>query len=237
MTPKLKSLWHICAYHAANMLARIFMRCFMRVRVTGRENLPDRGAFLLVCNHISHFDPPLLASTIRRKIAWVVALDMYAHPLGDFYFRAIESVPVNRTETDRRAVRLILQRFRRGEIVGLFPEGGIRAGASSVLGGAPLDEAVGALAQLGRVVVAPCVILGADKLYAWRAWLWNTTIDIRFGKPVSGGSGKAPDVRKQITREVSETMRRLVEELQKDFNLEERDLPMTPQERWEEAET
>ena len=128
LTQKLKTIWHRVAYQMASMSARLFLPCFLRIRVTGRQHLPRQGPFLLICNHISHFDPPLLASTIWRKITWVVALDMYANPLAWAYFTAIESIPVHRTETDRKAPRAILKRFRRGEIVGLFPEGGIRAG-------------------------------------------------------------------------------------------------------------
>jgi 1-acyl-sn-glycerol-3-phosphate acyltransferase len=229
---KFKAAWHMLAYQAASMGARLFLRCFMRVRVTGREHLP-RGSFLLICNHISHFDPPLLASTLWRKVAWVVALDMYAHPVGAAYFTAIESIPVDRTQTDRKAPREILKRFKRGEIVGLFPEGGIRAGTSSVIGGAPMDEAVGALAQLGQVPVVSCVILGADKLYAWRAWLWRTTIDIRFGSAIKVDAKS--DGRRDITREVTRTMCKLVEELKVQFHLQEKDLPKTPQERWGKA--
>ena len=235
---KLKTIGHTVAYQMASMSARLFLRCFMRIRVTGRQHLPRQGPYLLVCNHISHFDSPLLASTIWRKIAWVVALDMYAHPLNWAYFTAIESIPVHRTKTDWKAPRAILKRFRRGEIVGLFPGGGIRAGSMSVLGGAPMDEAVGALACLGHVPVVPCVILGADKLYAWRAWLWNTTIDIRFGPPVNIQEGESSsDARQRVTRLVTGTMCGLVEELKTEFALQERDLPQTPQERWKEAGT
>ncbi|MBI4024418.1 MAG: 1-acyl-sn-glycerol-3-phosphate acyltransferase [Verrucomicrobia bacterium] len=231
----LKTAWHKVAYQAASISARLFLRSFTRIRVTGRAHLPQRGPFLLVCNHISHFDPPLLASVIWRKVAWVVALDMYAHPVGWAYFTAIESIPVDRTQTDRRAPREILRRFRRGEIVGLFPEGGIRAGPASVLGGAAMDETVGGLAHLGQVPVIPCVILGSDKLYAWRAWLWRTTIDIRFGPAVHSQGESSADARRGMTHRVVETMVRLVEELKAEFALQERDLPKTPQERWAEA--
>jgi len=232
MTSALKKAWHIVAYQTASMISCCFLRCFMRVRVTGREHLPRRGACLLICNHISHFDPPLLASSIWRKVAWVVALDMYEHPLGWAYFTAIESIPVDRKQTDRKAVRAILKRFQKGEMVGLFPEGGIRAGKDSILGGATLDESVGAIAQLGRVPVIPCVILGADKLYVRRAWRWKTTIDIRFGRPVPCEGESA---RREVTERVAEAMRCLVEELKTEFNLRENDLPKTPQERWQSA--
>ncbi len=228
----LKSAGHVVAYYTATLLSGTFFRCFMRVRITGRGHLPSKGPFLVVANHISHFDPPLLASALRRKVAWVVALDMYAHPIGAAYFNAIESIPVDRKQTDMKAPRAILKRFQRGDIVGLFPEGGIRAGASSVLGGAPLDEAVAALARLGKVPVVPCVILGADKLYAWRAWLWRTTIDIRFGRPMTVEGKSSTTAREQATLQIPEAMRKLVGELRSEFSLGEDDLPKTPQERW-----
>ena len=231
---KLKSWWHVIAYHTASKLAFLGTRAFIRVRVTGREHLPRQGPYLLVCNHISHFDPPILASSICRKIAWVVALDMYAHPVGWAYFTAIESIPVDRQKTDRMVARAMLRRLQQGEIVGLFPEAGIRSGAASVLGGAPLDEAVGSLARLGRVPVVPVVILGADKLYVRKAWFWRTTVDLRFGPAVPWDmDGEHPEI--EITQKARETMLRLAEDLKRKFGLTEKDLPKTAQERWGEG--
>lgn len=220
-------------------MVRIIFGTTVRIRVTGREHLPKKGAYLLICNHISHFDPGILAAVMWRRVSWVVALDMFAHPVGDFFFRSIDSIPIDRQGTDRKAVKEILRRLKLGLPVGIFPEGGIRAGATSVLGGQPLDESVAGLAQLAGVAVVPCVVLGTDKLYAKPAWWFRTTLDFRFGPPVELSRDTSLDnkaIRADLTKRSEAAWHRLVGELRATFQLQADDMPKTPQERWAEAD-
>lgn len=223
----LRRLWHRVFYRCACTGWRLVLAAGARARVEGQENLPRGGPYILVCNHISHFDPPTIASLLSRKHAWVVALDMYAHPLAAWFFRGIESIAVDRKGSDREAVRQILNRLRRGEPVGLFPEAGIRSGATSVLGGQPFDDSVGGLAHVGRVPLVPAVILGTDKLYCLSAWRRRITILLRIGAPISPGGD-----RREMTRAVEAAVRSLAEALRLEHGLSDEDMPMTAQERW-----
>lgn len=232
-------MYHYCFYRCAQTLVRTILAPFVRIRVTGRHHLPKDGAYLLICNHISHFDPPILAAVMWRQMSWVVALEMFQHPVGDFFFRGIDSIPVDRDGADRAAVREIIRRLRAGRPVGLFPEGGIRSHEASVLGGQPMDESVGALAQLGHVPVVPCVVMGTDKLYAKRNWWWRTTLDFRFGPVIPLPADPAlssKDVRAEVTKQAESAWKQLSADLVTDFALQPDDMPMTAQERWAEAE-
>lgn len=221
------SLWHRAYYWCACAGWRLILLAGTRCRLEGRENLPRGGPYILVCNHISHFDPPTLAALLGRKHAWVVALDMYAHPAAAWFFRGIESIPVDRSGPDRSAVRAILMRLRRGEPIGLFPEAGIRSGGASVLGGAPLEETVGGLANAGGVPLVPAVILGTDKLYAPRAWLRRPGIFVAIGQPIQSGGDRV-----EMTRRTETAIRALAENLRRSHELSDLDMPMTAQERW-----
>lgn len=220
-------LWHRAFYRCACIGWRLVLACGARARIEGDENLPRGGPYILVCNHISHFDPPTLAAMLWRKHAWVVALDMYAHPVAACFFRGIESIPVDRRGADRGAVKAILKRLRRGEPVGLFPEAGIRSGATSVLGGVPFDETVGGLAQVAGVPVVPAVILGTDKLYCRKAWRRKTEVFVRVGEPIAPG-----DDRRETTRRAEVAVRALASDLKREHGLSDADMPMTAQERW-----
>lgn len=222
----LRRLWHRAYYRAACVLWRAVLLA-VRVRSEGAERLPRGTPYILVCNHISHFDPPTLAALLRRKHAWVVAADMYAHPLAAWFFRGIESIEVDRAAADLRTVREIVRRLKRGEPVGLFPEAGIRSGAASVLGGTPFDETVGGLACVAGVPLVPVVILGTDKLYSRGAWRRSTTLYVRVGNAI------APDgERTELSRRAAEAIRGLAAELRAAHGLGEEDMPMTAQERW-----
>ncbi len=128
------------------------------------------GAAVLVANHISHFDPLLLALAFDRVIDWMTTEEFYANRLVAPWLRAVNTFPVDRSRPDRRALRLGLERLRAGRIVGVFPEGGLRAGITSILGGAAPKSGATALARLAGAPIIPCVVLGADRLYAWRSW-------------------------------------------------------------------
>lgn len=226
----MQALWRKLFYHSANAAAWVLVRLFVRIRVTGRENLRRPPLYLLVCNHISHFDPAIVAGVVWEKVAWVVAKDMYAHPVGEFYFNSIDAICVDRQNPDRKAVKEMLRRFKRGESVGLYPEGGIRSGDTSILGGQPVDEAVGGFAQLARVPVVPAILVGADKLYCRSAWKWRTTVDMAFGEPIEP-QGLSRD---EITQKTAEAMRKLAQELRNAYGLKDDDFPKTAQERWAE---
>lgn len=238
ISTSLTRIYHTCFYRFAQLLVRIVFGTTVRIRVTGREHLPKSGPYLLICNHISHFDPGILAAVMWRQMSWVVALDMFAHPVGDFFFTSIDSIPVDRQESDRKAVREILRRLKQGRAVGIFPEGGIRAGETSILGGQPLDENVGAIAQLGQVPIVPAFVLGTDKLYAKRNWWFRTTLDFRFGPAIPLSTDPSLDnkaVRRDITARAESALHQLAGELRTEFDLQPDDFPKTAQERWADA--
>ena len=192
----------------------------------GVEATARPGAFILAANHISHFDPPLLAIAIRRKIDWMAMVELFENPIAGRWLCAIDSFPVNRGNVDRRAVRTAIARLKLGRAIGIFPEGGIRDGARSVLEGGPIRPGLGAIAQLGNAPVIPCVILGSDRLYACRTWrlFRRTTVWIGFGEPLyATGSGKR--AREDFDAALGGAMRQLMAELRDRFGLAAEDMP------------
>jgi len=104
-----------------------------RVRVLRRENPNRNDGFLLVANHISHFDPFIISSIVRRKIDWMAMAEFFPRPLLGFLLRAVDAFPADRDRADRATIRTAIERLKHGRIVGLFPEGGIRDGTRSLL--------------------------------------------------------------------------------------------------------
>ncbi len=190
---------------------------------------PD-GAAVLVANHISHFDPLFLAIAFDRTIDWMTTKEFYANRLAAAWLRAVNTFPVDRSHPDRRALRLGVERLRGRRVVGVFPEGGIRAGATSILGGAAPKSGATALARLAGVPIVPCIVLGTDRLYAKRSWwpgppripIW-TTIGAPF--PISDLDGEEADTR------MAEALRELAVATIAHFDLGPDDLPATPQHR------
>ncbi len=188
------------------------------------------GPAVLVANHISHFDPLFLAFGFDRTIDWMTTEEFYANRFWGAWLRAVDTFPVDRSRPDRRALRLGLERLRAGRMVGVFPEGGIRAGATSILEGAAPRSGAIALARLADVPIIPCVVLGTDRLYAKRSWRLappRTPVWIAIGAPFSVAGMKSDASIGRMTAAV----RNLYAETIAHFSLGPDDLPATPQHR------
>ena len=156
--------------------------------------------------------------------------EFYSNPFLGALLRALNTFPVDRTRPDHRALRLGVERLRAGRIIGVFPEGGIRAGATSILGGAAPKSGAAALARIAQVPIVPCLIFGSDRLYAARSWRprpSRTNIWIGIGEPfsVSDPSSAAANAR------LVDALRELGAATIAHFDLQADDLPATPQRR------
>ena len=221
-------------YRAGKLLVRLVFGCVTRIRVLECENANRSGGFLLASNHISHFDPFLVSLAVRRKIDWMTMAEFFRPPALDFFLRSIDAFPAERERADLKTIRTAIDRLKSGRIVGIFPEGGIRDGARSLLEGASLRPGAATLVQIADVPVVPCVILGSDRLYSKKQWLpfRRTPVWIAFGKPVP----HFPDLeksqaRKRIESELAAAFKNLYAELRQKLRLTTNDLPRSPQER------
>ena len=227
---------HFCQFanRAAALLMKLLFGCVARVRVLGSENVNRTGGFLLAANHISHFDPFVISSVVRRKIDWMAMAEFFRFTVVRFLLRAVDAFPADRDRADRKTIRTAIERLKDGRVVGLFPEGGIRDGARSLLEGAPLRPGASTLAHIAGVPILPCVILGSDRLYSTKRWLplRRTPIWIAFGNPIS----HSPDLersqaRERIESELTAAFKNLYTDLQQIFRLTTDDLPHPPRQR------
>ena len=112
---------------AMRFLVWMISHTMYRVRHAGLENIPDRGAAVIVCNHVSYVDAPLLAGAVRRHIRFVMHKDIYRIPVLNFIFRVGRAIPIAAEHEDAEMFRSALQSIREalasGNLVCVFPEG------------------------------------------------------------------------------------------------------------------
>ena len=220
------------AYMLSRFLLKLILGLVVKTHVLHRERTRLPGGWLFVSNHISHFDPPFLTVASHRKIDWMATRELY-HPLPvALWMKIVDTFPVDRERADRAATRETLTRLKRGRVVGIFPEGGIRDGAHSVLEGAPLKPGLAGLAQLSGTPVVPAVLIGSDQLYTHRNWISfrRSHAWIAFGEPLHfAGDGK--EARAAFEDRIAMALRALYAELKEHFHLTEADLPQPPMRR------
>ena len=222
-------------YHAGKLLVKLLFGSTALIRVIGRENPGRSGGFLLASNHISHFDPFLIGLAVRRKIDWITMAEFFRAPVLASLLRSIDAFPAERDHADFKTIRTAIERLKHERVVGIFPEGGIRDGARSLLEGAPLRRGAATLAQIAGVPIVPCVILGSDRFYLKKRWLpfqRRVPIWIAFGKPISYFPElQKCQARERIESELGVAFQSLYTELREKFRLTADDLPHSPQER------
>lgn len=200
-----------------------------RIEVRGTRQVPA-GPWILACNHLSHFDPPLIAGAFPRPIDFLAMRELFQPAWFGALMRKCHVISVGREEVDTAAFKTVLKRLQSGRIVGVFPEGGLRAGATSVLEGARIKEGISLLAAQSGCSVRPAVIVGSDQLYVARNWLRRPRVVVAVGEPIPALSKK--ESRKEWVEKLASEMRKLYAEVRERHRLEEVVLPKTPQERW-----
>ncbi len=98
-----------------------------RVEHKGLEAIPDEGAAVLVCNHVSFVDALLIGGAVRRPVRFVMYYKIYNLPVLNFIFRTAGTVPIAGRNEDLliydAAFKKIAEYLRNGEVVCIFPEG------------------------------------------------------------------------------------------------------------------
>ena len=233
---RLRDAFHSVFYYGIVTLLRCILLFGARVKVKTFGEIPN-GSCVMVSNHISHFDPPLLSGWLPRKIDWIAMVELFHAGWSRAAFTWLDVIPVDRQGDDRSALRAAMARLEKGRMIGVFPEGGIRDGANSMLARANIREGAFLLACRAACPVVPVVILGSDRLYNIRNWMpWRRAkVYIAIGKPIfpthADGRGAA---REKIRNEVCLAIMDLKDTLLRTCGLTLDDLPHSPQERMSE---
>jgi 1-acyl-sn-glycerol-3-phosphate acyltransferase len=99
------------------------VRVFAPLRVYGRDRIPLNGPLVLCFNHFSWLDPWAFGSLVPRTVYYVAKQEAHDNPLIGPFIRMFGTSSVRRGESDREAIRIMREVVRRGDALGMFPEG------------------------------------------------------------------------------------------------------------------
>ncbi len=101
-------------------------RLLFRIRYVGREHVPKDGKLILCCNHRSVIDPLFLAYPLRRQVFYMAKSELFDDHgrLARWFLYRMGAFPVHRNTGDAESFRNALSVLERGEIMGIFPQGG-----------------------------------------------------------------------------------------------------------------
>jgi 1-acyl-sn-glycerol-3-phosphate acyltransferase len=162
-------------------LSWVLVRTLYRLRVQGVEdNVPDEGAALIVCNHVSYMDALILSASIPRPVRFVMYYRIFDIPVMRWIFRTAKAIPIagarENPELMQRAFAEIDAALAAGELVGIFPEGALTKDGGIAKFKSGVERVLAHANDSGRPVpVVPMALLGM-----W-ASMWSRR-DSRFGR-------------------------------------------------------
>ncbi len=168
-------------YCACRFLLRLLFRLYNRWEVAGRRHVPQTGGVLLIANHTSYADPPIVGAACPRPVHFLAKAELFRIPLLSGLIRRTHAFPVRRGGADRAALRQAIRLLREGKVLLIFPEG--TRSPDGRLQELELGAAFIALSAPAQVV--PVAIIGADHLLPrGKPILLPAKLRLSFGPPL-----------------------------------------------------
>lgn len=167
-------------YYFGRGLIIFLLITFGRWKVRGRENLPEKGPCLVICNHLHIADPPIVAAFIRLKCVFMAKDELFHHRWSRFWVKNFGAFPVKRDTFDREALRQTEYWIKQGFSVIMFPEGGRSREAK-------LKPAMPGAALLAARLGVPVLPVGITGTEHFRHLVWSffhhPLVTLNIGKP------------------------------------------------------
>jgi 1-acyl-sn-glycerol-3-phosphate acyltransferase len=199
-------------YRFVQLVVGGLCRVWFRMSVTGRENVPASGPFVLAPVHRSNIDFAIVCVVTRRRMRYLAKDSIFKYGLGRIW-ESLGAIKVVRGTPDREAMRQLEATLRTGEPVVMFPEGTRQSGPAVQ----PLFDGPSYVALRVGVPIVPVGIGGSEAAMPKGAkWIRPRKVAMVIGKPI------VPEAREEGARVprrvITETTATLKDEIQSLFD-------------------
>ena len=205
----------------------IFKSMRWRIRTIGAENIPESGPAVLASNHVGYLDFVFIGAAARergRLVRFMAKKEVFDHKVAGPLMRGMKHIPVDRYGDRRRAVELGVDALRRGELVGMFPEGTISRSFVPRQG----KDGATRMAVEADAPLIPCAVWGSQRILTKdrpKNFERKVAIDVHIGAPLKWDADEdAPSITARLMTAIGE----LVERAQEDYPQK----PASPGDSW-----
>ena len=188
-------------------IGNLFCKTYYKVEYIGLENIERNDGFIIAPNHITEFDPLLIAMASKRLFYYIGKYELFKNPILAKAITGLYGFPVMRGKGDMRAINYAVELIQRGEVLCIFPEG------TRSVDGTPktAKSGVGYIARHSKCDVIPTAIYMENKDKK------GSKVIVKFGEPIRyddmgfTDGGKTSE-NKRVAKRVMDEITRLWEE-------------------------
>ena len=173
----------------------------------GRENIPQKGNFIMVSNHGSLLDPPLLGHALGRNISFMAKAELFKIPFLGFVIKACGAYPVKRGIADKNTIQTACNKLSSNKCIGIFIDGTRQKNGrvNKPKHGAAL------LAFKNQTLLLPVAIVNSHKLIRFKYCIpIFSKIVIKVGKPLLPPQSSSRDDLSSVTINLQENINNLI---------------------------
>jgi len=193
-------------YYPSIWFVKSLLLTITRFQVVGVGNVPKTGPLIVVSNHLSRADPPIIGAGIPRRIVFMAKEELFRSPLMALIVKGFGAFPVRKQGADRDALRQAQEVLEKGLALGVFPEG--TRSKTAVLQPGMLGAAFIAL-RTGAPVL-PVGIYGTEGLNAARL-LRHPAITLHIGEPFTVAPAQGRVTRQALQDLTAHIMERIAQ--------------------------
>ncbi len=173
----------------------------------GSENIPQKDSFIMVSNHGSLLDPPLLGHALGRNISFMAKAELFKIPFLGFVIKACGAYPVKRGIADKNTIKTACQKLLNNNCIGIFIDGTRQKNGrvNKPKQGAAL------LAFKNQKLLLPVAIVNSHRLVRFKFFIpFFSKIVIKVGKPVQPPQSSSKDDLNSVTMHLQDKINNLI---------------------------
>ena len=191
----------------SNLFVLPIYKFVFRGQLIGRENIPQKNSYIMVSNHGSLLDPPLLGHALRRNISFMAKAELFKIPLLGFIIKACGAYPVKRGIVDKNTIKTACKKLSENNSIGIFIDGTRQKNGrvNKPKQGAAL------LAFKNQKLLLPVAIVNSHRLIKFKFCIpFFSKIVIKVGKPVQPPQSSSRHDLNSVTMHLQDKINNLI---------------------------
>ena len=191
----------------SNLFVLPIYKLVFKGHLIGRHNIPKKDSFIMVSNHGSLLDPPLLGHALGHNISFMAKAELFKIPVLGFIIKSCGAYPVKRGIADKNTIKTACEKLSNNNCIGIFIDGTRQKNGrvNKPKQGAAL------LAFKNKKLLLPVAIVNSHRLIRFKFFIpFFSKIVIKVGKPLQPPQSSSRDDLNSVTMELKDNINNLI---------------------------